>query len=101
MFTSFVSFAQTLERAGKPKFSGGMKRIQFQSVLEGGNCFLVLPQLRLRQADKVKDIRIVGGEPGGGFESSEGLLRICLVLVHQSERVPGMCVAGMPLKQCV
>ena len=36
MFPSFIRIAQTLQGTRKPKFSRGMKRIQFQRVLEGG-----------------------------------------------------------------
>src|SRR5712671_7571870 len=95
MFPSFIRIAQTLQGARKPKFSRGMKRIQFERVLEGGHCFFILSQLRLRQADEIKYIRIIWGTPGGGLEGGQGLFKVSLVLVHQSQRVPDMCVVGI------
>ena len=63
-----VSFAQPLQRASKPKFSGCMKRAQYKSVLQCGNRFFVLVKLRFGNADEIKRIRIRGNEFGCGIE---------------------------------
>src|SRR5215471_8323012 len=97
VLTGFVLPAQALQCAGQTKLSGRMEWIQFQRALEGGNRLFLLVQLRLHQADEIKDISVLRGKPGGGFKSLERFLWVCLVLVYEAQRIPGMSVAGISL----
>src|SRR5215831_4509302 len=101
MFPGFVWLLHALQRAGKTKLSRGVEWIQFQSALEGGNRLFLLVQLRLHQADEIKDISILRGKSGSGLKSLQRFLWVCLVLVYESQRIPGMSVVGISLQRRV
>src|SRR5713101_660566 len=97
MFMRLLAIACALKRAGEPKLSRGMERIELKCALKCGDGLFLFSGLRKHSAQKVKDVGILRLKLSATLERFERLLRVPLILVDKSDVVPGARVAGSSL----